>query len=96
MMRSIYQYFTKSPPIPSAYIDGFLYVSLAFWTACNTAMGSDEAEKWIPPCALFWVKTVCGVNSAWLLALKMFRSTSFSDHKEEKKKENDTQFTNKV
>ena len=91
MIRWTYQYFTKLPPVPSAYIDGFLYVSIAFWGALGTSMGSDEAAKWVPDVWLFWIRTFCGVNSAWLLALKMFRSTAFSDHqKEQKEKSGDT------
>lgn len=82
MIRFTYNYFTKLPPIPSAYIDGCLYVLIALFGALTAAMGSDESSKYISGEWLFWVRTFCGVNSAALLALKMFRSTGFADHKQ--------------
>lgn len=81
MIRFTYNYFTKLPPIPSAYIDGCLYVFIAFFGAVTAAMGSDEAAKWISDVWLFWIRTACTSVGASLLALKMYRSTGFADHK---------------
>jgi hypothetical protein len=80
MLRWAVNYVQKPPPIPPAYIDGFLYVSIALFGFLATAFGSDESAKYISPQALFWLRTICGASSAGLLALKMFRSTTFSEH----------------
>lgn len=90
MIRAIHQYFTKIPPIPSAYIDGCLYVAIAWFSAWTAAFSTDEAAKYISDEALFWLRSFCATNSAMLLALKMFRSTSFGDHKKEVEKEKAT------
>lgn len=95
MIRATRDYVEKPPPIPSAYIDGYLYCGIAFFGALTAAFGSDEANKFISSDVLFWLRTLCGSASATLLALKMFRSDSFARHKEEMKAKGDTQvFTN--
>ena len=81
MIRAIVNYITKPPPIPTAYLDGALYCGIAFFGALAAGFGSDEAAKYVAPAMLFWLRTACGVSSATLLALKMFRSTAFADHK---------------
>jgi len=81
MIRSTMNYITKPPPIPSAYIDGYLYVGIAFFGALTAAFGSDEAAKFISAEVLFWLRTMVGAVAAGLLALKMFRSDSFANHK---------------
>ncbi len=62
------------------WIDGTTYVLLAAVTALAAAMGSDEAAKWLEPKTLFWVRTWCTVASGSLLAIKLFRSTSYANH----------------
>ncbi len=62
------------------WIDGSTYVLIAFFGALSASMGSDEAAKWMEPVTLFWVRTICGAIGASLLAVKMFRSTSFANH----------------
>ena len=91
MIRWTYSYFNRLPPIPSTYIDGCLYVFIAFFGAVATLLGSDEAAKWIPPAALFWSRGVCSVCAAVALAIKMYRSTGFADHKAAVKQQGDTQ-----
>ena len=81
MMRAFQSYLRKQPPLSKAYLDGWLYVSLAFFQAATAAMGSDEAAKWVDAMFLFWVRTFTGLISASLLALKMFLSTSYGDAK---------------
>lgn len=90
MIRAFYSYVTKPPPIPAAYLDGGLYILIALFTALNSAFGSDEAAKYIADWVLFWLRTACQAAVASLLALKMFRSTAFASHLEEKKKSGDT------
>lgn len=77
MLAAIQKYFTSVSPV---FMDGALYINIALFQALTAAFSSDEAAKYIEPESLFWVRTFCGVNSAWLLALKMFRSTAFAEH----------------
>jgi hypothetical protein len=82
MLRWAQNYFISLKPV---FIDGTLYVLIAIFQYLQTEFGSDDAEKFLAPMALFYIKLVVGPIAAALLALKMFRSTSFADHKEEKK-----------
>lgn len=63
------------------YIDGILYVAIALFTFLQTQFGGDEASKYITPVNLFWLKLVVGGLAASALALKLYRSTAFSDNK---------------
>lgn len=81
MMRTFQAYLQRKPPLSKAYLDGWLYVSLAFFQGTTQAMGSDEAAKWVAPELLFWIRTFAGLIAASLLALKMFLSTSYGDAK---------------
>lgn len=65
-------------------LDAIVYVSIAVLTALNTQIGTDEAAKYIDPVTLFWVKIVAGCSTAGFLALKMFRSETFSKWKQER------------
>ncbi len=84
MILYLQKYFGSVSPM---WTDGLLYVCIALFGAATAAFGSDEAAKYIEPEALFWLRTSCGIISAGLLSLKMFRSTSFSEHLEAKKQE---------
>lgn len=68
-------------------IDGGTYVAIAFFGALQTAFGSDEAAKWIAAETLFWCRTICGATWQALLALKLFRSTSYANHLDAKAQE---------
>lgn len=86
MIRALQRYFASIPPV---FLDGCLYVMMAV-TAVNAAMlASDNAAKFIAPFWLFVGLWINGAIDAALLALKMYRSTSFADHKQEKR---ETQF----
>lgn len=84
MIRQLSLYFAGISP---AFIDGLTYVMIAFFGAIAAALSSDEAAKFILPTVLFWSRTVCQAIGAALLALKMFRSTTFAEHVEQKKQE---------
>lgn len=77
MLAAIQRYFTSVSPV---FMDGTLYILIALFGALTATFSSDEAAKYLEAETLFWVRTVCNVNSAWLLALKMFRSTAFAEH----------------
>jgi hypothetical protein len=82
MLRAIQNYFSTVKPM---YVDGALYVGIAFFAALSAMFGSDEAAKYIAPETLFWTRGFCSVVAATLLALKMYRSTGFADHLAEQK-----------
>lgn len=65
------------------WIDGTLYVCIAGFAFLDVFFGSDMAYKYIESYTLFWLKGSVGFVGAMALALKMFRSTTFSDHKDE-------------
>lgn len=70
--------------IPSVWIDGSTYILLAVFMFLQNHFSSDDAAKFIAPQTLFIVKGVVGAFSAMFLALKLFRSTAFSDSKTDK------------
>lgn len=89
MLKKVQQYFVG---IPAVFIDGMLYVWIAVLTFISTQFSSDDAEKYITPQMLFWSKMLLGSISTGLVSLKMFRSTAFAEHQEEKKKTGNTEF----
>jgi hypothetical protein len=84
MIRATMNYIEKPPPIPSAYIDGYLYVGIAIFGAAAASFATDEAAKYVSAQWLWYLRTGCSIVSAGLLALKMFRSTTFGQHLAEK------------
>lgn len=85
MIRALYNYFNRIPPVPSAFIDGFLYITIAWLIFSQSYLGGDEAAKWIDPATKFWINYVIGSLAAATGALKMYRSTGFAEHQKEKK-----------
>jgi len=63
------------------YIDGALYCFIALFGFAQAYFSSDEAYKYVSPYTLFWAKCIIGMGAAVAGALKMFRSTTFADHK---------------
>jgi hypothetical protein len=92
MIRKISIYFST---IPAVFIDGTLYVLIALGTANSAALSTDMAAKYIDAQILFYIQWINGSMGASLLALKMFRSTAFAQHQDDKKKAGDTQFITK-
>ena len=93
MIRWAANYFSSLPPV---FVDGSLYVIIAILTALIAVLGSDDAAKYIAAQTLFWMKAVTNCLNAAAIALKMFRSTQFAEHQEEKRKSNgNTQFLTK-
>ncbi len=78
MIRWMAKYFNGVSPM---LIDGVLYFSIAIFQFLQTAFSSDEAGKFIDLELLFYIKTLVGSAAAGLLAIKLFRSTTFADHK---------------
>jgi len=67
--------------MPPVAIDGALYVLIAYFGAASAALSTDEAAKHVTEHWLFWIRVFHNVGGAMTLALKMFRSTAFSDSK---------------
>jgi len=78
------------------HIDGAIFVAIAVFGAGASALGSDDAAKYIAPATLWYVKNICTAIAAGLLSLKMFRSTAYSaDVKIEAAKRGDTELITK-
>lgn len=82
MIRQAYAYLTT---IPAVFIDGVIYVVLAITSAWGTILTSDAAKLYMGAKIIFWISSANIIVSSALLALKMFRSTSFADHQKDKK-----------
>lgn len=63
-------------------IDMWLYIDIGVCGAAVTILSSDEAYKYVAPYLLFYGKMFFSLNLAGASAAKMFRSTTFSDHKD--------------
>jgi hypothetical protein len=87
MIRKLAAYFEGVSPV---FVDGLLYVLIAIVGATSAVLTSDDAAKYISPTLLFWLKSFFQLFGAGLLAMKMFRSTSFAEHVEKKKRNGDT------
>lgn len=87
MIAALYRYVST---IPSVVIDGALYVGIAVFGALLAFFSSDDAYKYINPYFLFWAKGTTQALLASTSALKMFRSTSYSDHQTNKQTETKT------
>ncbi len=65
------------------HLDGLIYVLIAFFGSWTALLGSDEAAKFISDTPLFWSRGTCTSLGAAMLALKMYRSTAYSDWRKE-------------
>lgn len=62
-------------------IDAITYVGIALLTAFTAFLGSDDAAKYIDAQTLFWMKGATNWLNGGLIALKMFRSETYSNWK---------------
>jgi hypothetical protein len=81
MLRYVANYFQS---IPAVFIDGLLWVCVAWFAFNQSYFGSDEAAKYIAPLTRFWIQWVIGSGAVIAGAIKMFRSTSYADHQQAK------------
>ncbi len=82
MIRAVANYFGSIQPV---FIDGLLYALIAWFTFNQTYFGGDEAAKYITDVTKFWLNWGIGSGVVICTAIKMFRSTSYSEHQEQKK-----------
>lgn len=88
MLRRIQTYFSGIKPV---FIDGGLYVMLAFLGAILITFSNDDIYKYSPlssykawPTFVHWTKSTDEWMIAVFTALKMFRSTAYADHLNDK------------
>lgn len=62
-------------------IDGFLYVVIAVCGTILAVLTQEDAYKYVNPYILYWCKLIDEVIGSAATALKMFRSTTYSDHR---------------
>lgn len=67
------------------YVDGLLYVLIGLFGAMEATFNDDTAYKYFNPYVLYFCKNIIIWCLAIVSALKMFRSTTFSDHLEKQK-----------
>lgn len=84
MIRAMARYFGGVSPV---FVDGMLYVLIALFVFCQSYFGSDEAAKYVAPALLFWINGALGAGAAAVGALKMFRSSTYSDYLKQKQLE---------
>lgn len=82
MIRYLSNYFASIKPV---FIDGGLYALIAFLIYSQSYLGGDEAAKYVEPEFKFWLNFAIGGAAAFFGAVKMFRSTAFAEHQEQKK-----------
>ena len=85
MIAYLHKYFSNIPPV---FIDGALYSLISFFMFSQSYLSGDEAAKYIEPEHKFWLLFFVGSIAAFLVSLKMFRSTSYAEHRIEKDLEN--------
>ena len=81
MIRAMQKYFSGIQPV---FIDGFLYAMIAVFAAMVASFNSEEAYKYIAPVLLYWLKQTSTWGLALVTAIKMFRSTTYSEHQVKK------------
>ena len=70
--------------ITPAQVDGLLYIAIAVSSANMGILTSDEIWKYVSPAFVFFLKWATILFNALVTALKMFRSTAYSESLAEK------------
>ena len=65
------------------HIDGLIFVAIAVFGSIGSALGADDAAKWIEPKMLWFARNGCTAFAAGFLALKMYRSTTYAKDREQ-------------
>jgi len=61
-------------------VDATLWIIIGVCTAVQVSFKSDDAYKYVPVQALFWLKVAVDALNGAALSLKMFRRTVFAKH----------------
>ena len=84
MLLKIQKYFENVKPVT---VDGSLYVLIALFGAMSATFSSDDSYKYVNAYFKFWAQHIILWALAAVSALKMFRSTSYSEHLDKKQQE---------
>ena len=91
-IQKLVEYFKSMAEVPPMFIDGLLFVMMAFLTAIAMRLASDDAAKYIEPKTLWWLVTWLGASIQGLQAFKMYRSEGYARHRAKLElKDTDTQ-----
>ncbi len=82
MIKRMSIYFGSISPV---FLDGSLYALLAVFGSWLGILSSETARTIIGAKTLFWVTSGFTTLNSGLLAIKMFRSTTFAEHRQDKK-----------
>lgn len=63
-------------------IDGFLYVIIAMGGSVEISLTSDDCYKYMNAYVIWYSKVLVAVFIAGATALKMYRSTSYKEHRD--------------
>ena len=72
--------------ITPTQMEGLLYTAIGVSTANLGVLTADEVWKYLNPSLVFYLKWGTILFNSLVVSLKMFRSTSYSDHLKEKDK----------
>ena len=84
MIKAVANYFANVPPM---FLDGMLYCLISYFTVWVNTISSEDAAKYIEPQTLFYLKAHLSSIAQAFLAIKLFRSTSYADHKAAQKED---------
>lgn len=73
--------YNKMHNLPPVFIDGFLYFLIAVFGSIEAGMANDDAYKYMNAYVVFYIKFFSAIMLAGATAIKMFRSTTYSEHK---------------
>lgn len=76
--------YKKMSSLPAVFIDGYLYFMIAILGALEAAMASKEVYEYMNSHVVFYTKFFSGIFIAGVSSIKMFRSSSYSDHQKAK------------
>lgn len=85
ILKSLYDKITS---VPTVFTDGILYGFIAMFVFMQGFLSGEESYKYVNPHFLFWLKFSIGSIAAFLGAIKMFRSNSFSEYLKRKENNN--------
>ncbi len=80
-MKKFYWAYDKVGNIKPVVIDGFLYIVIAVCGIITAVLTSKEVYEYMNPYFVFYGKFINEIIGGAAAALKMYRSTSYSDHR---------------
>lgn len=85
MLVALQKYFSQ---LPKVWVDCTLYACILSFTYFQGYFSSDEADKYVSPKTQFYLLCFLGWGATVTGGIKMFLSSSYADHVEQKKASN--------